>query len=64
MQFTKWCFTLWFYNFIQKMDKKNEDDNFLRKKNRRKTKYCHHNDICRWKRDSFSNEVEITRGIV
>ena len=34
-------------------------------KNRRKTKYCYHNEICRWKSDSFCwNVVEITRGIV
>ena len=33
-------------------------------KNRRKTKQCYHNDICRWNRDSFSSKVEITRGIV
>ena len=32
------------------------------KKTEEKQKYCH-SDICRWKSDSFSNEVEITRGI-
>ena len=47
------------------MDKrKQEDDTFLNKKGRIKTKQCCHNDICRWKRDSFSSEVKITRGIV
>ena len=34
------------------------------KKNRKESKQCYNNDICRWKRDSFSSEVEITRGIV
>ena len=33
-------------------------------KSRRKTKQCYHNGICRWKRDRFSNEVEIKMGIV
>ena len=45
-------------------NRKGEDDTFLRKKNRAKAKQCYHNDICWWKRASFSNEVEITRGIV
>ena len=63
-QFIKWCFTLWFYNLLKKIGKrKTEDDTFLRKRNRRKTKQCYHNDICRWKRDSPSNEVKITTGI-
>ena len=31
-QFTKWCFTLWFYNFIKMGEKKKEDDTFLSKK--------------------------------
>ena len=32
-QFTKSCFTLWFYNFIKKNgQRKEEDDTFLRKK--------------------------------
>ena len=30
----------------------------------KKTKCCYHNEIWRWKRDSFFNEVETTRGIV
>ena len=44
--------------------KKKKDDTFLRKKSRRKAKQCYHNDICRWKRDSFSDELEISVGIV
>ena len=42
-----------------------KDETILRKKKKteEKRKYCYHSDICRWKRDSFSNEVEITRGI-
>ena len=55
-------FSVWFYNFIRKMAEKKQDDTCLRKENRRKTKYCYHNDSCRWKRDSFSNEAEITTG--
>ena len=42
------------------MGKKEEYD----KKNRMKTKQCYHNNACRWKRDSFSSEVEITKGIL
>ena len=45
-------------------NRKKEDDTFLRKKRRRKRKQCYHNDVCRWKRDIFFSEVEITRGIV
>ena len=45
-------------------ERKKEDDTILQKKYRQKTKQCYHNDICRCKRDSFSSEVEITRGIV
>ena len=64
-QLYKWCFTLWFDSLIYKMGKrKKEDHTFLRKKKQRKTKYCYHNGICRWKRDSFSNEIGITRGMV
>ena len=34
--FTKWCFTLWFYNFTKKMsERKKKDDTFLKKKNRK-----------------------------
>ena len=33
-------------------------------KKQKKTKQCYHNDICRWKRDRFSSEVKIIRGIV
>ena len=43
---------------------KKKDDTFLRKKNNKNIKYCYYNDICRWKRDSFSNEVDVLRGIV
>ena len=36
-QFTKWCFTLWFNNFIKKMSKRKKgDDTFLRKKTEEK----------------------------
>ena len=64
-EFTKGCFIFWFYNFINKIGKnKEDDDNFLRKKSRRKAKQYYHNDICRWKKDNFSNEVKITGGIV
>ena len=31
--------------------------------NRRKTKQRYHDDICKWKRDSFPSDVEIRRGI-
>ena len=32
-QFSKWSFTIWFYNFIKNMGKrKKQDDTFLRKK--------------------------------
>ena len=66
--FTKWCFALWFYNFIKKMVKKKKKE--MIKTRRRKTKQYYHNtgdiisdsDICRWKRDSCSSEVKITRG--
>ena len=30
----------------------------------RKTNQSYQNDLCRWKRDSFSREIEIRRGIV
>ena len=43
---------------------KKEDDTFLSKKAGGKTKQCYHNDICRWKGDSFSSEVEITMVVV
>ena len=47
-EFTKGCFIFWFYNFINKIGKNKEgDDNFLRKKSRRKAKQYYHNDICR-----------------
>ena len=48
-KFTKGCFIFWFYNFINKIGKnKEDDDNFLRKKSRRKAKQYYNNDICRW----------------
>ena len=63
-QNTKCCFTLWFYNVIKTMDKrKEEDESFPRKKNRRKTKRCYHNDICKWKRDNLPSKVETRRRI-
>ena len=31
-QFSKWRFTLWFYNFIKDMGKRKEDDTFPSKK--------------------------------
>ena len=31
-------------------------------KAKEKSKQCYHDDICRWKRDSFSSEFKITRG--
>ena len=40
---------------------KKEDDTFLRKKNR-KTKQCYREDICRWNRGRFFNEVENYQG--
>ena len=33
-------------------------------KNRRKAKQSYHNNIYRWKMDSFPSEVEVTRGII
>ena len=45
-QFIKCCFTLSFYNFINKWEKE-------KKKIIRKTKQCYYNDICGWKRHSF-----------
>ena len=44
--------------------RKKEDDTFLKKKAEEKSKLCYHNDLCRWKRDSFFCEVEIRRVIV
>ena len=62
-------FTILLKKWAKKMEE--GDDAFLRKKSRRKTKQYYHNtsdittnsDTCRWKRDTFSSEVEITRGI-
>ena len=53
---------LQFYLKIEQWKKDN--DNYFRKENRRTTKLCYHTDICRWIRNSFSNEVEMTKGIV
>ena len=39
--------------------RKKKDDIFLSKKTGGKTKQCYHNDIRRWKRNSFSSEVEL-----
>ena len=37
MQFTKSCFTLWFYNLIKAIGKRKKEDNtFLRKKTEEK----------------------------
>ena len=47
--------------------RKVEDHTFWEKKKKKKQKKkekVYHNDTCRWKRDSFSSEVEITREIV
>ena len=36
---TKWCFTLWFYNFIKQLcNRKQEDDTFLKKKKENQNK--------------------------
>ena len=59
-QFTKWCFTLWFYNFILKMgERKKVDDTFLMKKTEEKQNSAI--IICRWISDNLSNKVKITR---
>ena len=42
--------------------RKEKDDTHLRKKNKRKTEQCYYKDICSWKRDSFSSEVEKKKG--
>ena len=47
-----------------KKSKRKKDDTFLIKKTGGKIKQCYHDDMCRWKRDSFSSEVEVTREIV
>ena len=36
--------------------RKKEDNTFLRKKREEKAKHCYYNDICRWRKDSFSGE--------
>ena len=36
-QFTKWCYTFWFYDFIKSIGKRKQgDDTFLRKKSEEK----------------------------
>ena len=60
-------YTFGFTVFLKKGQKKKRKwylSNWKKKKNRGKTKQCYHDDICRWKRGSFSSKVEITRGIV
>ena len=37
-EFTKCCFTLWFYNFIQAVDKRNEEDVTFLKKQQKENK--------------------------
>ena len=57
-------YTLILQFYLKNEQRKKEGDTFLRKKNRRKTKLCYHNNIYRWKRDSLSGQYEIARGIV
>ena len=51
------------FQFYSKNGEKKMRPSSGKKKTEEKRKYCYHSGICRWKRDSFSNEVEITRGI-
>ena len=53
-----------FTSFIKKWTKRKKKMIPFREKNRRKTKQCCADDTCRWNTDSFSSEVEITKGIV
>ena len=53
-----------FYNFITKMRKRKKENDTFMKGEAEDKQLCYHNDICRGKRDSFPNEVEITKGIV
>ena len=39
------------------MGKIKEDYTFLQKKKEQKSKRRYHNDICSWKRDSFSGDL-------
>ena len=43
---------------------KKQNDTFLSKKNRRKTKQFYHDQTCRGNTDSFSSEIKITERIV
>ena len=59
-EFIKSCFKHFGFTILfKKWAKEKKGDIFLREKKTRKTKQCCHNDICRWKRNSFSIEVEI-----
>ena len=50
-QFTKWCFTLWFYNFIKNIGKRKQgDDTFLRKKSEEKQNSATIKKSVDWKR--------------
>ena len=40
-------FSLWFYNFIKKMNKRKRIPFCGKKKTEKKTEQCYHNDICR-----------------
>ena len=57
-------FTLESQFYLKNGQKKEENDTFLSIRSRRKTEQCYYQDICSWKRDSFSSEVKITRRIV
>ena len=58
------CTWLWFYNVIKTMGKRKKRWHISKEKSRRKTRHGYHSDICRWKRENFSNEVEIRREII
>ena len=63
MQFTKWCFTLCFYNFVKKKGKsKNEDDTFMWKKKEKQNRATKRISV-----DglgiAFPVKLKITRGI-
>ena len=49
--------------YFKKSEKEKKKMIYSAEKNRRKTKLPRY-DICRWKRDSFSSAVEITRDVV
>ena len=48
----------------RKRVKEKKKIHFWEKKPEEKSKQCYHNDICGWKRYSFSSKVEIRREIV